>query len=281
MKSERRHELQQNALAAGLAHMPSNLQRYGGRILAGLILVLLIIILVRTRITSSREGQRAAFENLALARTFIDELRHVDASFAPPEQIATHRRQLIEDATTAIAAVRDLTDAPDQIAQALVARGDLNWLAANLTPLPSATTQPALPSGPSPEERLDIARKAYREIVQNHATHTYSLASARLGLAAIAENLGEWDEAKAQYEAILNDDKIIQPFKTQADLRLRQIPRLRHPVYIAPAPTTEASAPETPIAPVNDSEAIEATEQPPAAPPATQPGEAPSTQPAS
>src|SRR5215207_478363 len=104
MKAQRRHELQENELAKVIKRAPNFWQESGGKFLAVCVAITIIVVLIRFRISSNREGAVQATENLATARTVIDELDRTAMSNpgAPVELIASRRRVLFNDANNSI-----------------------------------------------------------------------------------------------------------------------------------------------------------------------------------
>jgi hypothetical protein len=65
-----------------------------------------------------------------------------------------------------------------------------------------------------------------------------------MGLGAIAEERGQWDEAIQQYGALIQDANVPGVYKTQAAQRTQLVNQIRHPLFMgvpATAPTTEPS----------------------------------------
>src|SRR5439155_12265944 len=143
MKSERRHKLRENELARVITKAPSFWQESGGKFLAACVAVLVVVILIRYRINSNREAATAAVQNLATARTVIEELHSPQllGGFAPPNETATRRRTLFNDANDAVGRAMTLSDDHKIQAEALLAKADLSWTLAQLPPLPGAATQ--------------------------------------------------------------------------------------------------------------------------------------------
>lgn len=261
MKAERRHELQQNALAKVIKDAPQAWQQYGGRLLLVLVAVLLIVFLIRYQINTNRENTQRARESLALARQMIDQLRAAHPLFSPgtPAQLASTRRQSAKDAEDAIQAIIGLADDPTITAEALVARGDLNWVLATMPELPGATTQPTLKFDRDEKELLDLAAESYNAVLTQFPAQSASVIAARFGLGAIAENRGNWDEAREQYEIIEKNENLGSAYRTQARARLVSLDRWKSAPLIAPPATAPATAamqttqPATPGTPTTQS----------------------------
>lgn len=245
MKAERRHELQQNTLARFIDNVPLYFRFHLNKILTGLLVILVIVFLIRYRMSSAQQSRQAADASLRAAREYIDQL--AVRTFVT-QDVATQRRSFAGQAGSAIEAVLRDTDEQDDAqvrAEAMVARGDLNWTLANLPALPGATTQPALELPVNPSEALDRAAQAYREVIQRYPSQTISAVTAMFGLAAIAENRGNWDAARAEYQAILQKPDVSQAFKTTAAFRLEMLERIRQPLFTGTLTTQPASEPAT------------------------------------
>jgi len=246
MKAERRHELAENELAKVIKGAPTFWQQSGGKFLLGLIVVLLIIILIQYRMRSNREGVAQATEQLSLARGYVDQLQAETAQmvwmFAPPQDVALRRKQSLSEANAAIENALRLSDEHRIQAEAMLTRGDLNWTAASLPPVPGAATQPSLQMKP-PKEYLATAAESYQTVTNSYPDVTYADIAARFGLAAIHEQRGEWDQAKQIYQKIAADSSKLGAYKDLADARLKAVDTLRQPVIMG-KPATEPAMPE-------------------------------------
>ena len=263
MKAERRHELQTNELAKVITGAPSAYSRYGGRVLLVVIAAALVFVLVRYRITSSRESARLARENLAAARTVVSNLHFADLLNAPPSEAASLRRRWTAEATTALEEASRLSDEPQVLAEVLLARGDLNWALSTLTEIPGAATQPSLRMELTKEQLHSGAEESYNGVLNQYPDQTAAVVGARFGLAAVAENRGNWDEAKKHYQAIADNEQLAQAYRGQAKLRLERAPDWSQPVLIV-EPTSQPATDRTgvPFAPPATAPTTQATTRP-------------------
>lgn len=246
MKAERRHELKTNTLARGLEHLPEASRQHGSKVLVAVLAVLLIVFLVRQRITSAREGAAQAAYALNAARADIDQLDDVlDLRVATTQGLADLRREVASGTEDKVRQILELTDDPRLLAEARLARGDLNWKLANFPDLPGAATQPSLQFSRSRKDLLKVAEESYHDVIGNPAAPTESVRTARFGLAAVFENRREWDKAREQYQTLVNDPATPQPFKNQAVERLNEMDKLRRPVLVGPPATAESPATST------------------------------------
>ena len=290
MKAQRRHELKQNTLARGLEQLPEASRQHGTKILVAVLLVLLAVFFIRQRIAGSRESAVRAAHSLDTARALIGQLDEaVQMGMAQsPQAMASVRQRVYGGATDAIQMVLDAADDPRLLAEARVARGDLNWKLANFPDIPGAATQPVLQFSRSRQDLLNTAADAYRNVVEDPAAPPESLRTARLGLAAVYENRREWDNARAEYQKIVNDTSVPKPFKDLAADRLNDLDKVQRPPLVGAPPTAQNTLPTTAAAtqasataPATKTTAPSspspASAQPPAAQPSLPPVEAPTS----
>ena len=274
MKSERRHELETNQLAQSLANLPELMRLYGSRILLAVTLVILVAVFVYTRVSTGRTAAAEAVNTLAFSRERLSSLRHFEPlALNAPEDRRDTFRSYVQDVNDALDVVVRNTDDATLLAEALVARGDLNWLIATYPELPEATTRPALQLSDNRQAPLNIAFESYSNVLNAYADQDMPVLSARFGLAAIAENRGEWDAARTQYQAIADSDRFPDSFREEARSRIEQLDEVSQPILVvdAPpaAPADDANAGDTSAADTNtdDTAAVPAT-QPAATEPA-------------
>ncbi|HYO07465.1 MAG TPA: hypothetical protein VER17_00705 [Tepidisphaeraceae bacterium] len=290
MKAERRHELQENELAKVIKKAPNFWQESGGKFLAVSVAVLVIVLLIRYRITSTRQAAVLATERLSNARAFIDELGDPRMAAAmmmgAPGDMANQRRVQFNEANNAIADAIRLSDDKKIQAEALLAKGDLSWTLASLPPIPGSATQPALLIR-DPKDLLNTATEAYQQVVNNYADQKYAHVAARFGLAAVAENRSEWEQARTQYEKVATEAKDLPAYQQLAAQRLVRLNEIRQPVLLGtpavlpPMPTIPGTRPVPDLLRPTTAGAATAPASPatltaaPAAPPATSPAVAP------
>jgi len=274
MKAERRHDLKTNTLARRLETLPNAGKLYGTRILVGAILVVLVFLLVRFRMNTAAERDKQAADSLATARLQIDQLAHYQPtpfSLDDSSAMAQQRQYAADEARRTIQQVLDDAGAKQtQLrAEALVARGDLYWTLAHLNDLPGATTQPSLQVQPPASEALKQSEDAYNDVLQQYPDERLSDVSARFGLAAIAQEHQDWQGARQQLQAIIDDKNNAEAFRQQAEDELNQLASAEKPVYVGSA---EEMAPATlPSATTHPAAAIPPIPMPTTMPLTTQP----------
>ena len=244
MKAERRHELQQNTLDQALTRAPEAARKYGGMALLIVLAVAAGFLLIRYRISTTRQTQQIARENLATARTNINQLAqlHLFAG-VPGQQLVEVRKRWSDDARTAIDSVAGSASDPKLLAEALLAKGDLNWALAQMDDVPEAATQPSLRLDADPKTLLVAAESAYTEVLTQHADQKGAVVAANFGLAAVHESLGNWDNARQKYQQILDDPNLAEAFRTQAKFRLERVADWSKPVLLAAATQPAATQP--------------------------------------
>jgi tetratricopeptide (TPR) repeat protein len=236
MKAEHRHELKTNDLSKALITTGDYIKEYGGRVALALAIVIMVVLLVNTRVKRGRETQARFKSDLAYARSQIDQLETIGLD---PLGIPIVPVTRFDDVRATIDTILD--DASDKqiLAQALLARGDLNWALANYPQLPPnspATTQPRYKLEKDRNEYLKEAADAYQQVLDRYADQTLPNIVARFGLATIAEQSRHWDQAKSHYEQLakLPDDH--KTFKQLAEARLKRLTEISQPILIGQIP---------------------------------------------
>jgi uncharacterized membrane-anchored protein YhcB (DUF1043 family) len=239
MKSERRHELQQNSLASFLENLPIYARVYADRILLVVVLILLVVVIIRWRINASEQRQMQIGNDLATARSSLEQLRQF-VPVGPPDQLAALRGQLITEITTGIENVANNSSEKDSQlrAQALLTRGDLFWTLANLRQIPGATTQPLLQLPKTSEDYLQSAQDAYQQVISTYPNQKTAVVAANFGLGAIDENRGQWADAEKIYDQIKNSDAD-KMYKDLADARIKLLPEMERRLLLGNLATTQ------------------------------------------
>jgi hypothetical protein len=226
MKSERRHELKTNTLAEALAHMPNEGRRRMVTTISIALAGVLVFSLVRYRMTTAAARLTTARDNLAVARQEIDELKQLAVVELDPSQPAELAKDINSRLDSVIGAVGD--SSPDMAAEALLARGDLNWNMAGIT---SSTTQPS-PGQQTASDLLQDAQQAYEQVVNGYPQQTLAVQTARFGLAAVDEDRQDWDGAKKQYQAIIDGTQAGDTMQQVAQQRMTTMETLAQPPVI-------------------------------------------------
>jgi hypothetical protein len=222
MKAEERHELKENDLKTWLQYgFPIWIKNNGSYVLLALALALLGFQLWRWYERKQVAEAQAAWAELA-------------ATDAPG----------VENKAMKLQGIIDQYQSRPIKALALRALGNsyLDIVAAGATDEgPTATTI-------DKQDALNRAQAAFDRILKEFPEQTLAVGSAKIGLALIAENRGEWDSAKKQYEAIADKAGPFggTAFAVDATNRLAQVDKLKHaPQLAAQASTAPASLPTT------------------------------------
>jgi tetratricopeptide (TPR) repeat protein len=249
MKAERRHELKTNALARGIEDFPEYWREYGSKILLVILVAAVVFLLVRYWNDKKVRDAELVSSSMQTVQVELDRLRGLPILLengASTSFVAEQRQKVAELADQAISTVLNTAKDSKTLANAFLARGDLNWALANFPELPGASTLPATLQIQNRDSLLDQARSSYEKVLEPAYSGSPSdVFYARIGLAAIAENQGQWDKAKAQYEAIANAADMPKSFKDYASDRLAQLPQIQTAALIVPRPPSGPEAPAT------------------------------------
>ena len=142
MKAEHRHELKTNDLSKALLTTGDYVKEYGGRVALALAVVIMVVVFVNTRVKRGRENQARLKSNLAYVQAAIDQL---EVARFDPTGVPTAPPARYDDLRVDLETILDDASDKQVLAQALIAKGDLNWALANYPRFPPnspATTQP-------------------------------------------------------------------------------------------------------------------------------------------
>jgi hypothetical protein len=210
MKAERRHQLQENSLVHALEAAPFFFRKYGTQILLALLVVVLIFVLLRNRAQNAQLTQEETRKSLTNARFAIEQVsRNVPmGGVADPKESLDRVARARESIEQSLKFVFEHAEDPAVLAEARLARGDLNWELANYPKLAEASTRPTLKFDKTSDQFLEAAANEYQNVAGDGKAPQLSRTTARLSLAAIAENRGKWDEAKSIYQSIADDSGV-------------------------------------------------------------------------
>jgi hypothetical protein len=247
MKAERRHDLETNSLARILSLTPGFFRQHGAKVLLGVVIVTLAIILMRQRSSLAEQEVDVAWGNISAARQATAQLTQLPREGLEPDDEFNARLSIIDGAGKSIKAAM-ASDNAQLVAEALVAQGDFYWTLANLPEITrgAAATQPAkfrLES--TPQEYLAKAQETYEKVLKSHKDSALPATIAQFGLAAIAENRGDWAAATRIYETLSADPATTPAFKSQALYRIQLMDKVKRPLFLAT--TRPASAPVMPL----------------------------------
>jgi len=226
MKAKRRKDLRANELIQTAQEAWAAVRKYGSYIAAAAIAVVLVIGLGWywrhgkaqrleqgwSRLAAARSGQKSQYEQMS-PQERIERLRAIVAEY-DDVALATAARQTLGDAL---------------MGEAIGGAGMLD-----------ADRQ---------KEMLAQAEEIYRRIVADSGQQWVALGAALTGLAKIAEQRGNLDQARQWYQAIIEDGKLaVTPYHRVAETGLASLADLAEPVEFvaAKASTQPAASPPVP-----------------------------------
>jgi len=215
MKSQRRHELQENVLGSELAQIANFFKEKGTAIVVGLLAVAVIAAIVAYAYGSIRDKQ------IKLRNDFDQAMK--DRSISPEQRVATLERLSGQDDNKRIAA------------ESLVALGD-------------EYSRRMLVAGPTADAVqwkgfADLAEGYYRRAVETYPDQQAIVGRARFGMAKLAEGREDFETARGEYRAVLDMSGLEgYPVHAMASRALADLEDLTAP---APMATTAPAEPET------------------------------------
>ncbi len=233
MKSEHRHDLKTNDLAKSLLTAQDYVKVYGGRVLLGIAIIILIIVLIIQRSGRAQSEALKLQDDLAYANGQISRLEH--AQVVGDGQV-TVRPAEVDQVRRLLQEIREKSSDKKVLAQAAVAQGDYSWAMANYPKVPGATTQPSLAPDKPRADLLNDAKDAYAQVITQYGDQPLAVVRAHFGLAAIAENQANWDEAKRQYESVAGMADASTYFQNFAKDKLKRLEEIRQPLLIGAVP---------------------------------------------
>ena len=258
MKAEERHKLKSNELADSIKELSEFFNRHSTKLLAG---VIVILILAAGVLWTQKNKVESRYERISLLQNLIaqsDQLRYRAAQQArvQPEEGATGEFLYNVEPQAGLLA---------ELAQMEV--GSPVGITALLQQAQNLRSQLLYSDrAMSEQEQLDLSRRTeviYKRVISECPKQAVVTATAKFGLALLAEDSGQWDQAKQIYETIADDTEdqlagTVLPFYAQT--RLDLLDGIGRPIVFPEAPLetiTETPA-ETPAevpaeAPAKDS----------------------------
>ncbi len=248
MKSQRRHDLKQSALGTELVHIRDFLKKRGN-LLAWIALAVALVILVVVYVRGRQQGR-------------LNDVRIQWEHYQAQEQSPEAR---FEDLVASLKPLTQQDVDPRIAAQATLRLAD-HLLIRSVMGQSSGAEQTEVGKPLSQSEQKELADQAaayYRQTLQNFSDMPMFVARAHMGLAKLAVDRGEFDEAAKQYQAAidLNAPAVSQVAKDNLD----RLERIKAPVKMA----ASAPAPKLPVP-----ETLPAPQTLPASAPATKPAPA-------
>jgi hypothetical protein len=220
MKAEERHRLKTNELAQKLSELPDYLRKHSKYITIGIAVVVVVCVAGGFWWSARKKGQQSRNEELQslfpqITQVQILAVRVAQDPGAKPTSGTSY------NTSSVLGSLQNLsTDAKGTgvgmtalLQQAELKRSELYYTNRELTD--------AMRDGICRE-----AETLYNQILQQYGDHAVAVGTAKLGLALVAEDRGQWDKAKKAYQEILAEQagKLAgTTYPLQAKRRLRKI----------------------------------------------------------
>jgi len=275
MKSQRRHELKENVLAHELGQIRRFFSKYGHWItgaLTALAVVVAILLFYRGRSARKFAEEKNRFQTLTSeVSVSLDELR------TWPLKSPKELRSWAEQVNTKLDEQLDgLADLAENASDPFLAASAALWVA-------DTCSKRLLYAPPGPtRDSQSLRRRAeryYRLVVTRYPAQKVLVARAHMGLGVLAENAGDMDLARTEYDQAAKQVSSAHTLAIQARWRIQNLPRWFEPVKFATTlPATQpATSPAT--QPATQPATSPVASRPASASTPTAPGSAPASAP--
>ena len=194
MKSEHRHELKTNALADWMAHLPEWSKKNAKPLIGGTALVAVIVVAVlwsQYNNTVLAQAHRSQFTN-DLANLEVMVMQVAQSSTQGDDMSINLGESSVNLSELAKNAASDSMAALAYLKQAEMLREQIHF-------------EQGQPSNATIAERIGTAKEAYSNALAKAKDNRTLMSLAQYGLGLCAEELGEFDEAKRLYEALISE----------------------------------------------------------------------------
>ena len=216
MDTEHRHELKDGDLERFLREFPQWWAQYGNKLLLAILVVLVVIFGWRMWKSKAAAADERIWQSLATARDPY-ALREIALISDDPNIRA--RAHLRAADMLLLASVRPAGAEPD--------------------PLTGRT------ASTDPEADRDMAREDYQAVLKQDGAHVVLKLNAKMGLAAIAETVRDFDRAEQLYAEVQAEaGGTFDSIAGRASVRQSLLPQLARPVVFGPEPERPASLPD-------------------------------------
>ena len=223
MRSDERHKLKSNELAQSLSEIPQYLREHGKKWITGLVIVLLVVV----ALMMFRSSRLAAQENNSLVlQSMVAKSKDIQRQAARKAQSGEQTDDIMAEryVDSAQPLINSLSDLGLDSSGSGVARTALLHRARLLR---SQLFYSSTVLGPQKkQDLLNQIEAIYHTVLQDYPNDTTVLGVAEIGLALVAEDRLQWDQARQRYQAILDDTSGRWKgtiFPSQADQRLAVI----------------------------------------------------------
>jgi len=236
MRADERHRLKTNELAQKLSELPEYLRRHSKIISIGVVAVVVVCVVGGFWWSARKKTQSQRNEEL---QGLFPQIVQVQYSAARAAQDSKTQSETTYNISSLLGALGNLSSEAQGtpigmmalMQQADLKRSELYYSHRLL----------------SDQDRENICRASeslYNQILSEYPNHALAVGMAKLGLALVAEDRGDWEKAKKTYEEILvgKDGKLAgTTFPLLAQRRLRLIDEIAISIefpYIEPVPET-------------------------------------------
>ncbi|MBN1436248.1 MAG: hypothetical protein JW936_04175 [Sedimentisphaerales bacterium] len=238
MKAEERHKLHQNELAEGLHKLPEIWEKQGRKIVTWALLVIIAGIAGFWFWQGHKAAKVAQLEDLQrmvvdVNKNQITAAEHAAASFGAAEAALLTRGayNVTADADQLGRLADDQLGTPlgltARLRQAELLRSQLYFSDV----IPGENEKTALCSQ---------VEALYRQLIADYPNSNTAVGAAKMGLALLSEDQGQWDAAVTQYQEIvaLADSTLAGTiYPDQAQRRLAMLEDINQPIVLAAAPS--------------------------------------------
>ncbi|MEM7806614.1 MAG: hypothetical protein AAF561_00715 [Planctomycetota bacterium] len=238
--------LSESALGRGLVALWEKIRDNQNLFFIAVIGALGVIFAFQWKSRQDRNAEEIARNQLVALRQATDsarQLRQVGARL-PEDTLSREVARLDAAFTPAMSGVQGAPGGASSVAWRTA--GDFHWYLATLpTPLPATRPdEPLVPIAAS-DARLDQAADAYARVVEDDEASATLRFAARFGLASVAEERGDFDQARVQYDALLGEAALPDPLRQDVEERVSQLDSFsdRSPLVSVPPPSPEVETP--------------------------------------
>ena len=203
---------------------------------------------LRLRQRSDFEADNAARNGLYSLENIVREMEVLRQRVNPLGGMAVGADE-VEDAVArgreSLSNVSAVTRGADDpiVARSLRLQGDFYWLLATLPPVAGPSTRPAeeRPDLPDAAGNLAEAKAMYGRVVSEFGAQANEARIARFGLAAVAEEQGDFPAAREQYDALLARETLPAIQRDYAETRRRLLDEMSPQSRLVQGDATPAS----------------------------------------
>lgn len=240
MKAEERHKLKTNELAEKLAEAPEWLKKNWSQLVGGAMMLVAVAMLAHWWFNSRLLAQKEHAVELQQQIVKVEKL----------QQAAVGAAQDPGKDTPAPLVGYDVTDSAQAMGRLAQKAGKSPvGMAAVLAQAQTFRSQVIYSSQPMTSEQknqsLDQAMALYHQVLQDYPKNAMAVGQARLGLGLIAEERGQWDAARKEYQQLIAAKDLMAGtvWPAQAQARLKVLEDVKDVIEFPKAVAVPAAAP--------------------------------------